>query len=391
MTKIKQIPVEHFDESMAMMQFAFQMNMPAERLAKLRENYRQEQEYGLFDDGGRLLTRLSILPFEAWIRGRKLAMGGVAGVASWPDARRQGGVRQLLSHAFGRMREQGQSISMLAPFSFAFYRKFGYEMTIERKQYTLETKQLPPRIETPGSVRIVAKERSAFDSVYAAYAAQFDGTLARDADWWEQRVLSKPGIAAAYYDEAGQPQGYMIYEVSERIMKIHDWAAVTEDARRAFWSYAANHDSMIKQLTITAPMDDPLSFLVPDPRFKQEVEPYFMSRIVDAESFVSQYSFSAAGRDSMVALAIEDAQAPWNAGEYRLSMAADGSARLERAEAGTASDGLRCDIATLTAMLVGGRRPQWLHRIGRLSGPADQIAELERRVPEQRPYLADFF
>src|SRR5690606_40607540 len=68
----------------------------------------------------RSLSRLSLLPLEVWIGGRKLAMGGVAGVASWPDARRQGGVRRLLQHAFGRMRENGQSLSMLAPFSFAF-------------------------------------------------------------------------------------------------------------------------------------------------------------------------------------------------------------------------------------------------------------------------------
>src|SRR5690606_7879893 len=104
----------------------------------------------------------------------------------------------------------------------------------------------------------------------------------------------KPGIAAVYSDASGQPQGYLLYEVSERTLQVHDWAAVTEDARRALWSYAANHDSMIDRMTLTVPTDDPLSFLVEDPRFKQEIEPYFMSRIIDAENFVAQYRFAEA-------------------------------------------------------------------------------------------------
>lgn len=391
MAEIKHITAERYDESIALMQFAFQMNLSAERIEKDREYHKPEREYGLFDDNGRLLSRLTVLPLEAWIRGRKLAMGGVAGVASWPDARRQGGVSKLLQHAFARMKDQGQSLSMLAPFSFAFYRKFGYELTIERKKYTLETKHLPPRMKTPGTVRIVPKEQGTLEPVYAAFAAGFDGMLTRGAEVWERRLLSKPGIAAVYYDEADKPQGYMLYEVSEQTMKVNDWAVLTEDARTAMWSYAANHDSMIKQMTITVPTDDSLSFIVSDPRFKQEIEPYFMSRIVDAEKFVAQYPFSAAGRDSVMALAVEDAQAPWNDGEYRLSIAADGTARLERTGDGSGAAGLRCDIATLTAMLVGGRRPEWLHGIGRLQGADDLIAELERRVPMQRPYLADFF
>jgi len=42
-------------------------------------------------------------------------------------------------------------------------------------------------------------------------------------------------------------------------------------------------------------------------------------------------------------------------------------------------------------MLVGGRRPRFLHRVGRLAGPEEAIAALERRVPWQTPYLMDFF
>lgn len=427
MAEIRQLTHEHADAKAALLQFAFQMTLSPEQLEEERKYFRPEWDFGLFDEGGRLLSIVTVFPFETWIGGRKLAMGGVAGVASWPDARRQGGVKRLLQHALADMRRRGQSLSMLAPFSFAFYRKLGYEMTIERKLYTLETKQLPPREATPGTVKIVAKDHALLNAVYESYASQFAGMLMRDAEWWERKVLSKPGIAAAYFDEAGTMQGYVLYEVSDRTFKVYDWAALTEDARKALWSYAANHDSMIKQLTITVPLDDGLPFLLPEPRFKQEVQPYFMSRIVDVEAFIAQYRFAEAERASEVALTIADNHATWNEGSWQLRIEADGAAKLTQAagsgdgvsagsddegtmgggetsgelssngvsagslDANSASASLVCDIRTLTAMLVGNRRPAWLHQVGRLQGPIELALKLERRVPMQRPFLVDFF
>lgn len=391
MAEIRQLTMEHFDERMRLSQFAFQFKLSAEELENRRSVYHPERDYGLFDEDGRLLSALLLVPFEAWVGGRKVKMGGVAGVASWPDVRRQGGVARLLAHAFETMRRQGQSLSMLHPFSFSFYRKYGYELTIERKKYILQAKHLPPRRETAGTVRLVEKDSELLGPVYEEYASRYDGMLSRDAEWWKLRVLSKPGLAAAYFDEAGQPQGYVLYEVTGRVMNVHEWVALTDEARTALWNYAGNHDSMIDELKMTAPKDDDLAFLVPDPRFKQEIEPYFMSRIVDAETFIGEYRFSPSGREDELLLRLEDRQAPWNEGLFRLAIAADGTAGLNRMEDRGEKAAVSCDIATLTALLVGGRRAGFLHQTGRLGGPAAAVAVLDSRVPAQRPYLADFF
>jgi predicted acetyltransferase len=391
--EIRKLTEEHFGERIALSNFAFQLGWTAEQMEERRAAFVPEWEYGLFGEDGRLLSALALLPLEAWIQGRKFAMGGIAGVASWPDARRQGGVNRLLLHAFEEMRRQGQSLSMLHPFEFAFYRKYGYELTIERKSYTLEKRHLPARQETPGSVRIVPKEIGILDPVYQAYASRYDGMLVRDARWWDLRVLSKPGLAAVYYNDARQPEGYLLYEVADRTMKVHDWAALTEAARVALWSYVGNHDSMIDRLTVTVPADDGLPFLVPDPRFKQELEPYFMSRIVDMEAFVRQYPFAAGERMEEIGLRIADAHAPWNQGDFRLRIGPDGTGQLEPwVDAGAMIDvGLSCDIGALTALLVGGRSAVFLHEIERMSGTSETARILDSRVPKQRPYLADFF
>ncbi|WP_219643639.1 enhanced intracellular survival protein Eis [Cohnella sp. CFH 77786] len=394
MAEIRQLKAEEFDERMKLSQFAFQFQIPAEQMEKRRAAFHPDRHYGLFDEDGRLLSALLLIPYEAWVRGRKLKMGGVAAVASWPDARRQGGVTRLLTHSFETMRRQGQSLSMLHPFSFPFYRKYGYEMTIERKRYTLDLKHLPPRRETPGTVQIVDKDIGLLNPVYEAYASRYDSTIVRTEEWWNNQVLSKPGLAAVYFDEAGRAQGYVLYEVADKSMNVHEWIALTDEARVALWSYAANHDSMIERLKVTVPADDALPFLVPDPRFKQELEPYFMSRIVDAEAFVAQYSFLRTGEAMEIDLTVEDAYAPWNDGAFRLRVDGAGAGMLEKLPEGVspaAAGGVRCDIAALAALLVGGRKAGWLLEIGRLNGSREAAEALERVVPGQRPYLADFF
>ncbi|BBH23454.1 GNAT family acetyltransferase [Paenibacillus baekrokdamisoli] len=392
MVQIKQLTLEQFEERIALTQFAFQMEMSTEGIEEARASFRPDLEWGVFDEQGRLQSMLTIYPFEVWIQGQAISMGGIASVASWPDSRRQGGVSKLMIHALATMRENGQTISMLAPFSFSFYRKYGYEMVVERKAYTMETAHIPPRVDVPGHVRLVEKRTELFSGIYEAYASQYSGMLKRDDNWWKRKIWSKSGSAAIYYGESGEAEGYVIYQVTNRTFTVHEWVELTDAARMALWSFAANHDSMIDKLTLTASMDDSLSFLVPNPRFKQEVVPYFMSRIVDVTSFVEMYPFSPSNQEEALLLKLSDVHAPWNDGVFRMEFSAKGSARLERMNGtGASLPAVQCDIGTLTALLAGNRRPDMLRRVGGLHGDAAAMELLERRIPNRHTHLMDFF
>ena len=68
--------------------------------------------------------------------------GGVAGVATYPEFRRSGLVRQLMTAFFAKMRDNGQSISALYPFSEHFYERFGYVTTNNNLQVKVQTQTL---------------------------------------------------------------------------------------------------------------------------------------------------------------------------------------------------------------------------------------------------------
>ncbi|WP_028558746.1 GNAT family N-acetyltransferase [Paenibacillus pinihumi] len=391
--EIRQLRANEYDSRMELSQFAFQFQISPEDLESGKLTYKHEQDWGVFDEQGNLQSALMLIPLEAWIQGKKFPMGGIAGVATWPEARRQGCVSKLLVQALETMKQSGQSLSMLHPFAFAFYRKYGYELTIERKKYTIETSLLPKRVETPGQVkRMPDPNIEILNAVYERFASRYSGNVVRTEEWWKDRILDRNGRLAVYYNEQNEAEGYVFYHIEKQIMTIHEYASTNETSRVALWTYIANHDSMISEVSLIVPTDDQLPFLLSNPRIKQEVIPYFMSRIVDAEAFVSQYPWAAAETGASVLLTLSDEHAPWNNGTYNLSWSAEGAGKLERnEEAAEHEQAIKCDIQALTAILAGGRKPSFLRETGRINGPEDRIRLLESRIPERLSYLMDFF
>jgi predicted acetyltransferase len=133
---IKNIENEYIGESLKLSEFAFQYELSAEERAERLARFKPELNWGYFVDG-ELAAKLIILPLTIGLNGRSFTMGGIAGVATWPEYRRHGMVKQLLMHALEQMREQGQTISCLHPFEFSFYRKFGWETYTDYKRYEI--------------------------------------------------------------------------------------------------------------------------------------------------------------------------------------------------------------------------------------------------------------
>lgn len=350
--------------------------------------------YGVFVDGT-LAAKLGLLRMRAYVNGSSMKMGGIVSVATWPEYRRGGRVAGLLRHALQVMKDEESFISHLAPFAFAFYRRYGWEYTIDRKHYTVERADWPSW-QTEGRVSRVADWQSVAP-LYDVYAKRYAGMLDRNDEWWQKQVIkSKPGTIALYRNADGVPTGYLIYTVKGGEMTVYEMVHLDEDARRGLWCYIGNHDSMASKATFVVPVDDGLPFLLPNPRIKQEIVPYFMTRIVDVEPFLRQYEFLP-GEALRLSIQVNDPDAHWNNTMFHLNLARDGGMpSMVMRGRGMVDDGdsdgaIRCDIQTLTAMLFGYRRPLELFAMGRLEGRDSTVQAWEERVPRQTTFLYDFF
>ncbi|MFD1776488.1 GNAT family N-acetyltransferase [Paenibacillus rhizophilus] len=389
--EIRQLRSDEFDTSLNLSEYAFQYKLSPKDREKAKERFKPERVWGIFDDNG-LGAKFTLLPFQSYIQGRPLLMGGIAGVATWPENRRQGLVAKLLAHALMKMNEAGQTLSCLHPFYVPFYRKFGWEVYCEYKKYTIPAAKFPAKVQVEGRVKRDEGDIDILDALYRKFASNYNGTLVRDKDWWEKSVLDDDGHIAVFYSQEGEPEGYALYKIQNRELIIDEFVYANGRARSGLWNYFANHDSMITQAHLKmVPADDNLPFLLPDPRITQENHPYFMARIVNVKEFVEQLSFCATGRSGEITLSIADSLASWNDGLWNLSADGYGKPSIQALQSDPGEETAACGIGTLTAMLLGYKRPMEMYQAGLLTGNILAVTWLEERIPHAQTALFDFF
>lgn len=400
MSDIRLLQQDDYEQSLLLAQFAFQRKLLPDDRAQRLAAMDNEQIWGCFVDG-QLAAQLAVLPLNFWINGQVYGMGGIALVASWPEYRRGGMVGQLLRRSLAGMREQGQVWSALAPFSYAFYRKYGWEAGIDYIRYEIDVGKLPrPEVVEGSQVRRIAADEEMLAPIYETYAASFNGMLARTPEWWRTRVFgNKEGIVSVYRNSAGEAEGYLFYQVKEKVLTIHELVCLTEEARLGLWRFISQHDSMISKVVCRAPVGDSLPFLLAEPRIRQEVVPYFMVRIVDVSQLLTTYRFASGDNTDNSAkpfyLLVDDAAAEWNDGLFRIYPQRTGSERVCKLDPNITNNFLEpilsCDIQTLSALLIGYQSASLLHRIGRLRGDEEEVLRFEQYLPAATAYLMDYF
>ena len=109
-----------------------------------RDNIYWQERYAAFmDDNKTMMSFFVAKPYPVHFDGNHCKMTGIGGVATLPQYRKQGGVRGCFEKALADMYEDGYDFSYLYPFSTAFYRKFGYELCVEKALYKLKLSFIP--------------------------------------------------------------------------------------------------------------------------------------------------------------------------------------------------------------------------------------------------------
>lgn len=373
----------HLKDVLALSEYAFQYKVPENEIEDRLNMYKKHTIFGIFDEQ-KLAAKLHIIPLESYFGEKRMKMGGIASVATYPEYRRKGYVKSLIHHALSFMKENGYSISMLHPFDVSFYRKFGWELFSEWIKSTLHKKDLVPMAHVKGTIRRYTKDDhpKEIEQVYETFSKQYSGMLVRTREWWLQRVYSDH--VAVYYDEAGQATGYMMYKVEKRKLTIDELVVLTNEARYGLWNFICQHDSMVEEVEmVTSPYEE-LFFLLREPRIQQVRKPYFMARIVDVEAFLKQFPFEWENGKEEVVLHIQDDVATWNNGSYVLKNGEVYKVKEER-------DGVTMSIQTLAAISLGYKRPTALYQLALIHGNQAQIQRLEQIVPKRNSFFYDFF
>src|SRR5699024_6411919 len=137
---------------------------------------------------GELAAKLHLIPLSCTIHGTVFPMGGISSVATWPEYRRQGMIKHLLRHALHHMKKNGQTVSFLAPFSFAFYLKAGWGLTVANRRYTIPMAHFDRDGHDKGYVRRSHVYPPAVNAMYNTHSKTYTGMRTRDESLWNERV-----------------------------------------------------------------------------------------------------------------------------------------------------------------------------------------------------------
>ena len=351
---------------------------------------KKTESYGWFD-GDKLASQISVYPMQVNIFGQMYKMGGVTGVATYPEYMNQGLMSTLIKTALDSMRANKQCVSMLVPYMIPYYRKKGWEIVTDKMTYTIKDTQLPKRREVSGMVERVSIDSEDLRTVHDVFTRMRHGALKRNDLEWEEywRWEADDVLVAVYYNEAGEPKGYLVYYIANDVFRIKELVYINQEARHGLWNYISAHFSMIEKVVGTNYTNEPMAFLLEDSEIQEEIEPNVMARIVDFESFIRKYPFDIISIHDDLHFVIRDPVMECNCGDFSLRWDQQGNTIIERG--GTRGELVRCDIQTVTAMFYGYKRPTYLKRAERLDASDDAVRILEDIIPVEQPYFSDYF
>jgi predicted acetyltransferase len=333
-------------------------------------------------DGDELVATAGACTLELTVPGgRFLPAAGVTWVGVAPTHRRRGILRALMARQLDDIAARGELVAILLASESSIYGRFGYGMVAGASDYTLERSyaRLASVPDVAGRVRVIehAQALEILPTIYDQWRLQQSGAINRASARWGE-LLHHPDVPmdgygprfyAVYNSSADEPRGALFYRVklqwengiARNEMQLHELFALDTEAYAALWNYLLGVDLIQTIRVPRRPLDEPLRFMLSDPRRLQTVAQRddLWLRLLDVETALAARTYAIAGR---VVFEIGDAFRPQAAGRYALEGGPDG-ARCRRTKA---EPDLALDVADLGAAYLGGVSFATLARAGRV-------------------------
>ncbi|WP_328334605.1 GNAT family N-acetyltransferase [Kribbella sp. NBC_00382] len=283
-------------------------------------------------DGGQVVGHTGAFSFEFSVPGGQVAAGGVTMVGVVSTHRRRGILRDLMRRQLTDLYEAGEPLAVLTASEPVIYGRFGYGLASDHQEITIK--------KSSRELRKVA----GVEDVQVRFADPQE-SLARTAAFRNAEALTRPGMFQhnenfQYYvthdnvttnlrgasplrcvlaERDGELVGYAHYRTRRTDKGFVDVTRVHSSdlaAHAALWQFLLDPDLLGETTYEQLPSDDPLLYLLVDPRAAHPTTlDGVWARVIDVGKALAARTYS---EDVDVVLGIEDDFLPWNAGSWHL-------------------------------------------------------------------------
>lgn len=394
---IRRMTLEDLDQSQQLASYAYGITSPewAETDSKLFE-ITHNQTYCM-EVEGTIAASVRNIPFEQNIHDNWKDMGGISMVASLPEHRRKGYVRDLMKRILNDAYEAGHATSTLYPFKSSFYTRMGYAKMLPSLSLNVNPAQFRIWRNPPGYSVVrgdYAEVGKDWQEVHARYVESVHGGVRRSATRWREFELSLKSTLAIIYGPDGTPQGAIVYktkgygdfsgEENRGLMRIRELLYLNGEARSAMFSFIHLHQDQIVDVKMpVGPHIRDYSHWVTDANvLDMKAHILHMARIVNLEEAFRNYPVRGEGN---LALKVSDPIIAENDRTYRFEWEG-GNIAVEETE--KTPDG-EISVEGLSALYYGLLSPKELIELDYLVG--EECSPLEGLFTRNIPYLTEPF
>ena len=349
--------------------------------------------WGAFENG-KLVSRITEIPYVVRFDGHDVKMSGIGGVATLPESRKGGKIRQIFEALLVGAYEDGVVFSCLAPFSHQFYRRYGYELCCTRKEMHIPVKELEKH-KTGGSHEQIfpGGDTEGLRAIHEAYISDINHAIRRGAppgnNDWEYFIKQDPYNTGTFIylwrNGGGEPRSYIKYQHRRNAegsseIEVRELMFIDSEALYAQLAFVGGLSAEVKELIWVAPdFLDPSDFVDVAWVIKQRLIPQDMTRVVNVKNAL-ELMRSPEGEGSYV-IETEDPIIPDNSGRWLVEFGPEGSrVTLTRKDAD-----LSCELPALAQLVTGYRSFDSLMFTSRLRIEAHANIPLLRKIFTQRP------
>jgi predicted acetyltransferase len=337
--EIRPVEEERFAEFIAVAETAFGEDSSEEGTRRFRAKTELDRTIAAFD-GDAIVGTNSSFAFEMTVPGGELPTAGVTIIAVLPTHRRRGILRAMIRYQLEDVHRRNEPLAILWASESNIYQRFGYGTAARVSLINILKERTAFLDAAPaiGQVKLLSPDDSlhALPPIYDKVRAKTPGMFRRNETWWKEHALydhkdDRNGMSPlfrAVWTHDGDAQAYATYQVKpdwdydvdapSGYVLIRELQATSPLARREMWRYVFGIDLVERIRAECQPMDDPLFFMMAEPRrLQSQIGDGLWLRVVDVRSALEGRSYAA---DGQISFALRDDICPWNEGRYTLEV-----------------------------------------------------------------------
>lgn len=281
---------------------AIAFNYPID-MQKAKSEMLKNRIIGAFeDDGETIMSKIEVLDLKTSFYGEYIPTLGIVGIATKPEYRHSGHVRRLFSYLFSEISEDGWELSYLYPFSYNYYRQFGYERICDSLELELPISDLsflPVSISVKPYTSTQLKDDIL--SIYFAYSADKNCLIYPDEKMYQSHVCDDPYGQNIYtyiwYGTDKKPGAYITFTINDGILRVSELLFADYSSLKGMLGFLRTFSGQAGSIKFNrVSTDSPLLLLLREfSSVKAELTFNSMGRILDAEKLLKRMKYRGNG------------------------------------------------------------------------------------------------